>query len=958
MAKHWALNWAVCLFLSSPSLAQLSGPDYQKAGILQGNSVKTTFGNWGVIGQPATMGNRGAWRFSSNGYIGDMSIFLGLEFPMKDFNGDSVADLVHSVITCSVSRPSLGADVDPVTGASWTFEPDSGYSHAGQSSPAIHSVPATWPLLWPNHPEWGTGRWNGMRGPDSTTGDDEAYFRMDDRNDLRFSFAANNARRIVFHPDSTDTTRTGQGISVDVRYIESADPRFQDILYRVYDIINEGTTNYPKAVFGTLTGTYIGGTSIENYNEYNNDASAYFASSDFILSWNVPENAVRNPAWQGPVGKFGEAFVETPSGNQIASYNAFSPAGSISFANDEDLWSRLRPGRFVNPSNIVNDTVALAGSDMDYLYGSHYFPLAANTTARVAAVLVFGYQKDEIAEKILLAKALWNSGFDKDRVFNSVTFSNFPYHRFLSGMQAIEWSTDPAASSVSIWYSPDAGAHWLPMALNTPNTGSLMCSTQDFPDAAFGQFRIVAADSAGRIFGFQKSGHYCTVNNHNTHMPFVRIVDSTISYNALVAESVHNIPLLAGTPAWDSLDITLYYRIEDKAPFVAFESYRISSDTALQLHPIAFEELPNSPSFQLKVVASGSGGSFADSTAFFIKETPRPPVPASFLRFVGGAQVPVDVAIVDSSRVRNDHYVITFCDTAFAGPKTFSVRDSTMHTWVAKDAPLLPDIETAPFDGLSIHAKDFVTAMDSAKTRWARADTTTEVKFSASVLNVSGLDPTLRGYRQPSDYRIVFYDGIVDTSAPFGLFGLPAMPVQFKVYDMKTQQKVKLFAVGSNNYVEAVFLENVCGVEWPTWDVVVSSQMSMPHAGDTVYFVTKKGLSIYDTLLIQGITLAAPRANLAASEFALQQNYPNPFNPGTTIEYTIAGARGQGSGVSEVRLRVYDVLGRQVAELVNARQAPGKYRVTFDATRVATGVYFYRLTAGSFSEVRKMAFIK
>ena len=52
-------------------------------------------------------------------------------------------------------------------------------------------------------------------------------------------------------------------------------------------------------------------------------------------------------------------------------------------------------------------------------------------------------------------------------------------------------------------------------------------------------------------------------------------------------------------------------------------------------------------------------------------------------------------------------------------------------------------------------------------------------------------------------------------------------------------------------------MENVCGVERPTWDVVVSSQMPLPAVGDTVYFLTEEGLSIYDTLLIQGIASAA-----------------------------------------------------------------------------------------------------
>jgi hypothetical protein len=92
--------------------------------------------------------------------------------------------------------------------------------------------------------------------------------------------------------------------------------------------------------------------------------------------------------------------------------------------------------------------------------------------------------------------------------------------------------------------------------------------------------------------------------------------------------------------------------------------------------------------------------------------------------------------------------------------------------------------------------------------------------------------------------------------------------------------------------------------------------------------------------------------------YALSQNYPNPFNAATVIKYTVVGARGQGLGTSSVRLLVYDLLGREIATLVNERKEPGAYQVTFDATGLASGVYFYRLTAGQFVETKKMILTK
>ena len=85
--------------------------------------------------------------------------------------------------------------------------------------------------------------------------------------------------------------------------------------------------------------------------------------------------------------------------------------------------------------------------------------------------------------------------------------------------------------------------------------------------------------------------------------------------------------------------------------------------------------------------------------------------------------------------------------------------------------------------------------------------------------------------------------------------------------------------------------------------------------------------------------------------YELSQNYPNPFNPTTQIRYSVAQ-------MGTVSLRIFDVLGRQVAELVNKQQDAGNYTVNFDASRYASGVYFYRLESGSFTSVKKMLLVK
>ena len=88
-----------------------------------------------------------------------------------------------------------------------------------------------------------------------------------------------------------------------------------------------------------------------------------------------------------------------------------------------------------------------------------------------------------------------------------------------------------------------------------------------------------------------------------------------------------------------------------------------------------------------------------------------------------------------------------------------------------------------------------------------------------------------------------------------------------------------------------------------------------------------------------------------AYEFRLSQNYPNPFNPTTAIVYSVAE-------MSNVRLTVYDILGRVVTTLVNDVHSPGQYNVNFDATQLSSGTYIYRIEAGDFMSTKKMLLIK
>ena len=101
-----------------------------------------------------------------------------------------------------------------------------------------------------------------------------------------------------------------------------------------------------------------------------------------------------------------------------------------------------------------------------------------------------------------------------------------------------------------------------------------------------------------------------------------------------------------------------------------------------------------------------------------------------------------------------------------------------------------------------------------------------------------------------------------------------------------------------------------------------------------------------------GIEVSVPKG------FKLEQNYPNPFNPSTKIRYTIPRSTEYYSVLQNVTLKIYDILGNEIETLVNEAKSPGTYEITWNATGLPSGVYFYQLNTGEFIETKKMVLLR
>ena len=117
----------------------------------------------------------------------------------------------------------------------------------------------------------------------------------------------------------------------------------------------------------------------------------------------------------------------------------------------------------------------------------------------------------------------------------------------------------------------------------------------------------------------------------------------------------------------------------------------------------------------------------------------------------------------------------------------------------------------------------------------------------------------------------------------------------------------------------------------------------VPHGGPG-------GQGMAGVIVVQN-AVSVPEDELLANDFELKQNYPNPFNPSTRINFAIPNS-------SFVNLKVYDVIGNEIATLVSEEKQAGNYEIDFNATGLPGGIYFYQIKSGSFIETRKMTLLK
>ncbi|MCB0748628.1 MAG: T9SS type A sorting domain-containing protein, partial [Ignavibacteriae bacterium] len=335
------------------------------------------------------------------------------------------------------------------------------------------------------------------------------------------------------------------------------------------------------------------------------------------------------------------------------------------------------------------------------------------------------------------------------------------------------------------------------------------------------------------------------------------------------------------------------------------------------------------------------------------------------------------VHVIDSTKLTGDDYEISFAkfNNDFLD---FSIRDLTTNKIKIDNYPLNlgQNVQylTEEFDGIIVELKpNFELGIDYEKSKF--------INNSGSNLNYEIEKPVISPTTAPIDIAVVW--GSTDTLS-YGNYvtaldtavnqeNVKEIILPFYTENVLTEEKLDLLVLENKNTINKkwdagetiVFLTpepyktNLFSTHAQLISFTASENIVLPNIGDTNYIYTKKPLTENDvfqfTTNSSNIILGIKEYPIDNS-YILFQNYPNPFNPTTTIKYSLTSL-GKGS-ISSVKLVVYDLLGGEIKTLVNEFQKPGNYQITFDASSLSSGIYFYKLQINDNSLVKKMMLLK
>lgn len=900
----------------------------RRSGIHDGNRIRSAFSNFGNLGS-RSLNLRGEWPQGSGvNYLFESTFYVGAE--VIDANNN----VIHIFTDSYTGAPMDWCRADSHT---YSWEPLPGFFNQDPTNinnfPAMSHLPHTWPLFWPNRPlEW-SGKWIGEMGP-WPMADQESYCLIDDRNNDEFAYYP----FVASHQDSLPwpNGRRGLGLEVQVRTCQWTDPRLQDAWFAIYDVKNVSHKDLTKVVCGFYHDWDIGTEG--NESDSGDDALSFIAPSGLVYQWDLDGRSVSNKQ----TGWVGQKILQAP--DHLGMTSIWETSSGDVLSDDEEAWQiKTSPGTFV-PGG---------GLDAAFITGSGYFGLQRGESKRYAIAIVMAKDFETMRLNSRMAQWFFDGGY------------SFAVHRAellypsggetVHGAMDIKWKTNSAAGPllVDLFYTIDDWKTWRTIAMDQEDDGAYSWDTNAVDDGINYSIRVIAHNALG--MGQSPSSARLTINNPTAAVPEVTLL-SPAGEQAISGR--HDIRWRAGDADGDAVILNLFYSPDSGRTWQSLAN----NETNDGVYSWDTSSLANGNNYLLKAVVSDGAleGTNILNSPFRIAND-HPPMKSTCIEHTAGfSNAAVGVHVIDPSALTDHTFELTF--SVADGITTYHVYDLNAESYVLHNEPLHPDREGAIFLGVRLWLHDFPEpALMDSLTGWITGD--------ANLIPVVDKDPGEGFIALPADLEIRVLGANADTSySPVTRFQIP---VNFQIWNVTDSVKMEFIfeeqGVADGKLSEGDVIKLIThriGRKYnPSWRIQlhqpILQEVVLPESGDVALIAMAKPFAATDVYRFQTLpdyfTAVQYKTHPIAS-FSLQQNYPNPFNAATTIEYHLSTA-----GV--IRLQIFDMLGREVATLVDGAQREGLHRIRWNGLDkahqpVSNGIYVYRITAKDRVAIKKMVLLK
>jgi endonuclease/exonuclease/phosphatase family metal-dependent hydrolase len=538
----------------------------------------------------------------------------------------------------------------------------------------------------------------------------------------------------------------------------------------------------------------------------------------------------------------------------------------------------------------------------------------------------------------------------------------------VAGIASIKWSIagmhEPVATT--LYLSDNAGKSWTRLMNTSAPVSTYEWNTTAFKDGTrYLLMLVVQGDSS---FGLAESAAPFIVNNPGNAAPEISLL-APVGGEQIAGE--FNITWTAADADGDALRMFLETTTNAGRTWINLASNE-ANDGLYHWNTAA---MPNSANYQLRLIGRDDSTQTEMISAVFSVANPRLAPPDSIFKHVAGTgSGSIRANIVNQAELTGHTYRLTFDDTSSAA-KTYAAFDEDAQRFVVKNAAELDGVTEGPaFDGLRLVIADLAQAkVDPGRTGWLIGHSNLDITISLPEINLGNM--TLKGFPYPADYKITLYDHPVDTSATY--WGAPATPMYFTATNLTESRPIEVLYIKAGAHPsiepsdEIYFIEkNKQGEPMLTWLIFFSGLLSatLPQPGDEYLLATLKPFSHRDIFLFSTIAtgVSSRKDQNIPLDFTLLQNYPNPFwseatsrfagNAATIISFVVPTR-------SAVKVDIFNVMGQRVRTLTDEVFAAGMYHKIWDGKSddekdVASGIYFYRLTARNIVQQKKMVLLR